>query len=432
MKSFKTYLGEKFTGNIAGRRFGHKAGFWLSPKGELVGTSSVHVKDIIDNPSKFGLSDSVIQSIYGKHGEPVGMEGDAREELISMALTRGWIRVRKYSQRATYWSVTVNSLDRKTKETIESWVNAFLEEGIMGRGTEIRILEMRSDRLKLLEVGEIQRYGLEEGTNTGGARTLFESTIEAQPDLEVLDESSLSRIWRKVQAHTCGAISGYRDERTRSENNAANRLIKQYLLGKGYSVTAVEGNYIENANTKKFIVAKDERGKTLYLSFQESGSDPVWTDKVNIASVFADQDMASRMADKYGGEPKRHVKEVVEPSFFVCNHKVDGPDGGELEKDLFKMGVKTDQDSVLIVPAGGKSAYLLGTSKREDGFPPYRQKEVVGSGRYGRAAGEFLSRIRGRAFAFEEIEGPSTRNGKWGHAALAKRIDAEFREEDNI
>lgn len=200
------------------------------------------------------------------------------------------------------------------------------------------------------------------------------SKEESKSFKEFVSESSLSRLWSKTQEHTCGSISGYRDENTRKENKANNRLILNYLQGKGYSVTSVQGSYIENFGTDS-------------------------------------------------------AKEVAEPSFFVCNQKVDGDDNGQLEKDLVKMGRKTDQDSILVIPYGGKGAYLIGTSRRDNAYPSYGKKEVVGSGRYGRAAGEFLSRIRGRAFAYEEIDRPGTRNGKWGQAALARRIDSEFDEE---
>ena len=240
-----------------------------------------------------------------------------------------------------------------------------------------------------------------------------------------INESSLSRIYRKTQAYTCGAISGYRDENSKSENKANNRMIKNYLLGKGYSVTAVEGNYIENLGAEEYSVVQTDERKTEYLSYPSGARKPVWTDKANRATVYADKREAERAASEYGGEAQKHVREVVEPSFFVCNHKVEGDDGGELERDLVKVGGKTDQDSVLIVPYGGKGAYLLGTSRRENAFPPYGQKEVVGSGKYGRAAGQFLSRIRGRAFAFEEVEPPSTRNGKWAQWAYARRIDSD-------
>jgi hypothetical protein len=190
---------------------------------------------------------------------------------------------------------------------------------------------------------------------------------------QYIQESSLSRIWSKTQEHSCGVITGYRDENSKSQNKQNNREIVNYLQAKGYSLTKVKGSYIEN----------------------------------------------------FGSE---NEKEVGEPSFFVCNHKVDGDDNGQLEKDLRKLGQRFDQDSVLIIPHGGKGAYLVGTSKRDDSFPPYGQKEVVGSGKFGKAAGQFLSRIRGREFAFEDVSLPGTNNGRRGQMILANRLDQEMNE----
>lgn len=188
---------------------------------------------------------------------------------------------------------------------------------------------------------------------------------------DALDESSLSRIWKHVQDHQAGAISGYRDENSRTENKQNNREIKAYLMRKGYGVTSVQGNYIEN----------------------------------------------------FGSDNQR---EVGEPSFFV----VDLQDNGRLEYHLAALGQRFDQDSVLIVPQGGKGAYLLGTSKRDDAFPSYGNKEVVGRSRFGKVAGEFLSRIRGREFAFESVEWPGTVNGKRGWIILANKVDNELRERE--
>lgn len=195
----------------------------------------------------------------------------------------------------------------------------------------------------------------------------------SETSLEELRESSLSRIWRHVQDHQAGAISGYRDGNSKAENKSNNREIKAYLNKRGYSVTSVKGNYIEN----------------------------------------------------FGSENQR---EVGEPSFFV----VDMNDTGNLERDLAALGKRYDQDSILIVPQGGKGAYLLGTSKRDDAFPPFKQKEVVGSSRFGKVAGQFLSRIRGREFAFEseQVKQPSTVNGKRGWSILADKVEAELKESE--
>ena len=161
-----------------------------------------------------------------------------------------------------------------------------------------------------------------------------------------LNEAGLARIYDKMQKHATGTITAFRGEFSRRENMTKNSELKQELLRLGFSVTAIEGSYIENFGS----------------------------------------------ADEV---------EVAEKSFFVANHNVEGDDRGELERALIRMGKKFDQDSVMIVPVGGKNAYLVGTSIRDNAWPEYGQKEVVGSGRLGQHSGMFLSRIRGRAFAFE-------------------------------
>jgi len=190
---------------------------------------------------------------------------------------------------------------------------------------------------------------------------------------ESLTESSLSRIWSHVEKHQAGAISGYRDENAKSVNKSNNREIKAYLLKKGYSVTRVQGNYIENHGTDK-------------------------------------------------------AKEVGEPSFFV----VDMNDTGKLDKDLIALGKRFEQDSILIVPKGGKGAYLYGTTTREDPYIEYNKTEKVGNGKYGKVAGAFLSRIRGREFAFESVTAPGTRNGKWGMSVIADAVEKEMIENGHL
>lgn len=190
---------------------------------------------------------------------------------------------------------------------------------------------------------------------------------------EYIAESSLSRIWAKTQKHTCGAITAWRGENTRAENKARNKELVDYLRGKGYSITNVKGTYIENKG-------------------------------------------------------KKNEKEVGESSYIVCNHKVEGDDGGELERDLIKLGKRYNQDSILIIPVGGKGAYLYGTSKTND-YPPMDKTMKVGDRKMGKTAGEFISRIRGREFAFEEVEMPGTINGIRGLRMFAEKLDREMDEE---
>lgn len=186
-------------------------------------------------------------------------------------------------------------------------------------------------------------------------------------ELAALEESSLSRLQRKVSDYESGAISGYRGENSPEVNKSNNREIKAYLMAKGYSVTAVKGSYIENFGS-------------------------------------ADQ------------------LEVSEPSFFVVDHK----NTGRLEKDLVALGKRYDQDSILMVPKGGVGAYLVGTTNRDNSFLSMGQKSVVGNSRFGKVAGMFLSRVRNREFAFESVEIPDSIGGKRAMHLLAEHVEKEL------
>lgn len=207
---------------------------------------------------------------------------------------------------------------------------------------------------------------------------------------ELLKESSLSRIWRKTQKHSCGTITAFRGDLPYEENVRNNKKLVAYLQDKGYSVTGIQGTYIEN-----------------FRSDEQKEEDRIRRSRGEEVEV----------------EPERHVNER---SYFVCNEKVEGDDGGELKNDLIKLGELFDQDSVMIIPFGGKNAYLYGTSKREESYPGYGEAEVVGSGKYGKAAGQFLSKIKSREFAFEDIQVPQTINGKRGYQILLKEIKTEL------
>lgn len=178
-----------------------------------------------------------------------------------------------------------------------------------------------------------------------------------------MNESGLSRLWDKTQEETTAAITAFRGGNTRAQNRERNKELMQYMIGKGYSVTKIQGNYIEDFGT----------------------------DKAN---------------------------EVGEESFFVAPN---GKDAKQFVNDIIMLGQRYDQDSVLIIPQGGEGAFLYGTNNSD--FPGRGQKVVTGNARFGRAAGEFLSRIKGRAFAFEEVEPPQNVNGKRFVKMVVSKID---------
>jgi len=101
-------------------------GFFISPDGYFFAIWSDylrHINAIIQEPEKFGFTKDEVYNTFRKFNEPLGLEGKAREELIVKAIYRGWVRIRKYTQRnADFWSVQVPELDVKYRRYIQDFV----------------------------------------------------------------------------------------------------------------------------------------------------------------------------------------------------------------------------------------------------------------------------------------------------------------------
>lgn len=177
---------------------------------------------------------------------------------------------------------------------------------------------------------------------------------------EFIAEAGLARVKDHMDKYDTGMLTAFRDVNTREENKAANRRMLAWLMNKGYGVITVKGAYVMNSGT-------DE------------------------------------------------AKEVGETSFLV----VDRNNTGKLHDDLKYLGKKFEQESVLLIDKGGVNARLLGTSTISK-FLSYGETMKVGQGKFGKASGDFFSRIRGRQFAFEEFSG---RGDRWIAAKLAEAVD---------
>lgn len=175
----------------------------------------------------------------------------------------------------------------------------------------------------------------------------------------ILTESSLQRIWSKTQEFECVMISAFRDGLSHSDNKGRSRKLLQQLLSLGYSCTKVRGGYVEKTS---------------------------------------DGD-----------------KEVTEESYFVTNQNNDA----QFLHNLKKLGMKYDQDSILIITKQGKEIYLYGTNNSE--FPGKNQKHKLGTASYGSITSEYFTKVGGRAFEFKQLKEsvnydhnlPSTAKGLW-------------------
>ena len=113
--------------------------FFLSETGDLIHVVDSHISTVIAEPDRFGLTPAEIETAYRKYGERIGVEGEARRELLLRLISQGWIRIRRYRN---YWSVTVPSLSPPMWERLQGWAARTLE-GIDGFKEADRYMPVR-------------------------------------------------------------------------------------------------------------------------------------------------------------------------------------------------------------------------------------------------------------------------------------------------
>ena len=85
---------------------------------------------------------------------------------------------------------------------------------------------------------------------------------------------------------------------------------------------------------------------------------------------------------------------------------------------------------MLIIPMGGKGAYLIGTREGND-FPPFGERITVGDLKMGRED-EFMSKVKGRPIVFkEELDTYEklSRNSKWAVKKMVEQVKYLSRED---
>lgn len=171
---------------------------------------------------------------------------------------------------------------------------------------------------------------------------------------ELVNESSLTRLWDHMQKHDCGVITAnrsriwdpetkkYGPKLTVEDNRKRNRKLQAVLQVDRYDLTSVRGGFYEQFGTQ-------------------------------------------------------NQKKVCENSFFVC----DLDDRGELLKDLKLLGndYNFNQESILFIPKGGMYAELHGTSNSPEAYPGFGQVDTFNKRMFG-VDGAFFTEVGGRPFYF--------------------------------
>jgi len=107
-----------------------KNGYWVFGKKVYDVTTGIHVKLIVEHPELFNLTAEKINEAYARHKEPLGSEGAARDELIRLAASLGWIRVRHYTGPWDNWSFQCHDTVKQRGE-IKEFAAWAIQNGII-------------------------------------------------------------------------------------------------------------------------------------------------------------------------------------------------------------------------------------------------------------------------------------------------------------
>jgi hypothetical protein len=126
--------------------------YFICPDGKLINVISSHIDTVIKGPEAFGCTGEEINSVYERFGEPIGLEGKAREVILKHLIQKGWMRIRKYNN---HWIVNVNNIDRRINDCLCSWaknvITGGVTEKIEDRYAVVRINSFASSAVTTLE-----------------------------------------------------------------------------------------------------------------------------------------------------------------------------------------------------------------------------------------------------------------------------------------
>lgn len=97
-------------------------GYWIMLDGTVRQVSTSHVAELLSAPTAFGWTRAGIEVVYARHGERLGLEAQAREELIVATVKRGYVRVREHIGRGHAWNLTIKALDQATLALVAGWI----------------------------------------------------------------------------------------------------------------------------------------------------------------------------------------------------------------------------------------------------------------------------------------------------------------------
>ena len=170
-------------------RGGSTKAHWVNPSGKVYDVKDTHIIFVSEKPSLFKTSVDKMKKLYDKYDEKFpNQEGKARIEIMTDIVKRGWIRTR-FRPREGAWVAETWKWGTREKKALINWVKYETN----GKKVQFRINFISTSKNKIIG----HSYSLD---------MLGEQVVE-----NVINESSLSRIWSHNEKHDCGAMTAFRN-----------------------------------------------------------------------------------------------------------------------------------------------------------------------------------------------------------------------------
>jgi len=137
--------------------------FWVLGNSVHDLSGSCHTRYICENPWLFELPLDDVSIVQGRGKEDAPHDVEARRRLLRHALSQGWLKVQRFLQPRTYWTIEADSVERR-KHEIRNFLAWATERALLSLKTELFLIG-EEDPVQLMRFswanGGIERFLLE-------------------------------------------------------------------------------------------------------------------------------------------------------------------------------------------------------------------------------------------------------------------------------
>ena len=149
----------------------NEQGYWIKDSKVWSVTGSHHVEFVMEHPEYFDLTLPEIMDMFRTNNETFEHDLVTRDQLIQLACSQGWVRVRHYLDPAGYWSFMCDYIKLREKNIREFIEDFAFKNRLMAYGAKLIIIGLSSnDEMDIYKPNEggatafLRKVGFEEGS----------------------------------------------------------------------------------------------------------------------------------------------------------------------------------------------------------------------------------------------------------------------------